>query len=91
MECRIAMRHSYLLFIQNFTFVPPLQSGCSEARLSRYVRDVETGSSNLPTPTLLCPRFNVKYFNFINRFIELNNLIFRYLHPSSVKAMFENC
>ena len=26
-------------------------SGCSAARLARFVRDEEVGSSNLPTPT----------------------------------------
>jgi hypothetical protein len=29
-----------------------LYSGCSAARLARFVRDEEVGSSNLPTPTL---------------------------------------
>ncbi len=29
-----------------------INSGCGAVRLARYVRDVEAGSSNLPTPTI---------------------------------------
>ena len=41
-------------------------TGCSAARLARFVRDEEAGSSNLPIPTFLIP---LPYFSFQPFFI----------------------
>ena len=43
--------YEFAQFAKQITFPTYIISGCSAARLARYVRDVEVVSSNLTTPT----------------------------------------